>query len=331
MTAQFLRGGTLVAVSGVVLLALSGVAAAAPDQAPARDDRAVSHVAAVTSAEQARVTSFWTPDRMREAVPMEQLVDRDHATVSARTVARGNPATIPATRSSVGIQSFPNAGSAWTGGGAVTQTVGRVFFSYQGRTASCSGNAVTSTNHSTVITAGHCVKLDGAWHTNWAFVPGYNNGNAPYGTWTARATMATPQWASIEDINYDVGAAVVNLLNGSALTDVVGAQGIAFNQARGQAMYAFGYPAASPYDGTRLIYCSGFAFNDFFLSSDLGLDCNMTGGASGGPWFLQFSESTGTGILNSVNSFKYNFFPNWMFGPYFGADAQNLYNTAQAS
>lgn len=321
-------------VSGIALLTFSGVAVAAPDQSTT-DDKAVSHAAAVTPAEQQRVSAFWTPERMREAVPVEQLVDRNQPAPSG-TVARGEPVTIaPTTVSttdgSVGVQSFPNGGSAWTGGGAVTRTAGRVFFTYQGRTASCSGNAVTSANRSTVITAGHCVKLDGAWHTNWAFVPGYNNGNAPYGTWTARATMATPQWVSSENINYDVGAAVVNLLNGSALTDVVGAQGIAFNQARGQAMYAFGYPAASPYDGTRLIYCSGYAFDDFFLSSDLGLDCNMTGGASGGPWFLQFSESTGTGILNSVNSFKYNFFPNWMFGPYFGADAQNLYNTAQAS
>jgi V8-like Glu-specific endopeptidase len=335
MTARFLRGGTLVAVSSITLLAFSGVAAATPDQSTAGDE-AVTHTAAVTPAEQQRVTTYWTPERMRKAVPIETLLDPKGSHGAARTVTRGSPVTVPPTTTSttdgsVGVQSFPNGGGAWTGGGAITQTAGRVFFTYQGRTASCSGNAVTSANRSTVITAGHCVKLDGAWHTNWAFVPGYNNGSAPYGTWTARTTMSTPQWAASEDINYDVGAAVVNLLNGSALTDVVGAQGIAFNQARGQAMYAFGYPAASPYDGTRLIYCSGFAFDDFFLSSDLGLDCNMTGGASGGPWFLQFSESTGTGILNSVNSFKYNFFPNWMFGPYFGADAQNLYNTAQAS
>ena len=37
------------------------------------------------------------------------------------------------------------------------------------------------------------------------------------------------------------------------------------------------------------------------------------------------------GLLSSVNSFKYNFLPNRMYGPYFGADAQNLYQTAQAS
>jgi len=267
----------------------------------------------------AAVRAFWTPQRMRSAQPMDLIKVLPG---QLKTVAKGLP---------VQIQSIPNGGAAWTGGGAVTKTAGRVFFTYQGRTASCSGDAVTSANKSTVITAGHCVKLGGAFHTNWVFVPGYNNGNAPYGTWTARLTNATPQWVASEDINYDVGAAVVNQLNGQSLTDVVGSQGIAFNQARGQNMYSFGYPAEAPYDGTKLIYCSGKVFNDFLLSQDIGMTCNQTGGASGGPWFLSFNEAAGTGIQNSVNSFKYNFISTWMFGPYFGTDAQNLYNTAQSS
>ena len=72
-------------------------------------------------------------------------------------------------------------------------------------------------------------------------------------------------------------------------------------------------------------------FNEFLGTGDVGMTCNMTGGASGGPWFAQFAESSGTGRQNSVNSFKYSFTPTWMFGPYFGADAQNLYNAAQAA
>jgi V8-like Glu-specific endopeptidase len=189
---------------------------------------------------------------------------------------------------------------------------------------------VTSNNKSTVITAGHCVKLDGNFHTNWSFVPAYNNGNAPYGKWTARATSSTPQWVASEDINYDVGAAVVNSLDGKLLTDVVGGQGVAFNQAKNAAMYAFGWPAAAPYDGTKMIYCSGNTFNAL-ISDGIGMTCDMTGGASGGPWFRSFNESTGTGLLNSVNSYKINIISFWMFGPYFGTDAQNLYNSAQAA
>jgi V8-like Glu-specific endopeptidase len=282
-----------------------------------------SHDAAVTAAQASTVTAFWTPERMRRATPMDQI---KVAPGALRTVPAGKPAAV----GGVAPLAFPNGGSAWTGGGTVVTTTGRVFFTFQGRTASCSGSAVTSINKSTVITAGHCVKLEGAFHTNWVFVPAYNNGNAPFGTWSARQLLATPQWVATENINFDIGAAVVNTLNGQSLTDVVGGQGVAFNQARGQNMYAFGYPAAAPYDGTRLIYCSGRVFNAF-LSTGIGMTCNMTGGASGGPWFLGFSETTGLGTVNSVNSYKINLIPTWMFGPYFGTDAQNVYNTAQSS
>lgn len=278
---------------------------------------------AVTEEAQQNVLRYWSKQRMQTAVPMERLLKLRNRSV----------AEVKDSLNQVAPLSIPNNGSPWTAGGQIVSTAGRVFFTYQGRTASCSGNAVVSANRSTVITAGHCVKLGGAWHTNWMFVPAYNNGNAPYGQWTARATLATPQWTASENINFDIGSAVVNQLNGQNLTDVVGSQGIAFNQPRQQNMYSFGYPAAAPYDGTRLIYCSGRAINDFFLSTGIGLNCTMTGGSSGGPWFLNFSEATGTGTLNSVNSFKYNFpfLSNYMFGPYFGPDAQNLYNTAQAS
>jgi V8-like Glu-specific endopeptidase len=312
-----------------VVFAATGLAVAAvqPSATAAPADVTV-HVAADTPAEARAVAAKWTPEAMRDAVPMERLLPAADAAELVDEVRKCDPRVVPG--SGAQPMAFPSGGAPWTGGGAVVSTAGRVFFTYQGRQASCSGNAVTSGNKSTVITAGHCVKMDGAFHTNWAFVPAYDNGNAPYGTWTARATMATPQWVASEDINYDIGAAVVNQLNGQSLTDVVGAQGVAFNQPRGQAMYAFGWPAAAPYDGTRMIYCSGTTFNAF-ISNGIGMTCDMTGGSSGGPWFLRFNEATGTGLVNSVNSYKINFIPVWMFGPYFGTDAQNLYNTAQAA
>ncbi|MEV7548849.1 peptidase [Amycolatopsis sp. NPDC089917] len=304
------RTGILAALTGLAVTALTAVASPA-QAAPAHHRAAVDAQA---------VSAYWTPERMRSAVPIEQLVSAPAFT--PKDVAKGK-STI--------IQSMPNGGGAWTGAGKVVQTAGRVFFTMGGRNASCSGDAVTSANGSVVITAGHCVKYQGAWHTNWTFAPGYDNGKTPYGTWAAKSTLTTPQWEASEDMNYDVGAAVVNPLNGQKLTDVVGAQGIAFNQARNQSMYTFGYPAAAPYDGTKLIYCSGSTFTDFLLTKDHGMSCDMTGGSSGGPWFLNFSEATGAGVQASVNSFGYNFLPGYMFGPYFGTDAQNLYDKAQAA
>ncbi|MEU7581729.1 peptidase [Streptomyces sp. NPDC041068] len=271
---------------------------------------------------------FWTAERMRDATPL----DLDLSRSGAKALKALDAPTPGAERSVVSPTAIPQPGGPWTGNGAVAKTTGRVFFTMDGRTASCSGSSVTSQNGSTVLTAGHCVKYKGAWHTNWVFVPAYNDGQAPYGQWSATKTLATDQWAAREDISYDVGAAVVAPLNGKKLAETVGAQGLEFNGAYGRAMYAFGYPAASPYDGKKLIYCSGTAGRDpLGMTKDHGLGCNMTGGSSGGPWFTSFNESAGTGLQASVNSFGYVFLPNRMFGPYFGNEAKALYDKAQTS
>ncbi|MFH9422923.1 trypsin-like serine peptidase [Streptomyces sp. NPDC017529] len=327
--------GALTAAGALLVSALqSGPAAATGAAAPDRTGTGASAAA-----------GFWTAERMREATPMDLMSAGTEAAVprtgtgpdtAAPAVPRGTERTVRptlpgGTPAAPAPKAFPQKGAAWTGGGAVTKTAGRVFFTYQGRTASCSGNAVTSANKSTVITAGHCVKMNGAWHGDWVFVPGYHDGQAPYGKWAASKTLATPQWTASENINYDVGAAVVAPVGGQRLTDVVGGQGLAFNTGYNKPMYAFGYPAAAPYDGSKLVYCSGNTIKDPLFSTDHGLSCTMTGGSSGGPWFTSFNEATGTGLQSSVNSFGYTFLPNTMFGPYFGDDAENLYDEAQSS
>ncbi|MBB5925757.1 trypsin-like serine peptidase [Streptomyces echinatus] len=319
--------GILLAVGALLTggLVQAGAAEAAPVATPSGPS-AAAHTASAT--EQHRARAFWTAERMRGATPLDLLLTEQAAKTLKSPEPHGSPTTVAPTPA---LASFPQAGGPWTGGGAVVTTSGRVFFTFQGRTASCTGNAVTSQNASTVVTAGHCVKYQGSWHTNWVFVPAYNNGNAPYGQWTAARTLTTPQWEASEDINYDVGAAVVAPLNGKTLTSVVGAQGIQFNGGYNKPMYSFGFPAAAPYDGTKLIYCGGNSSKDFLFTQDHSLGCNMTGGSSGGPWFTGFDEATGTGLQVSVNSFGYSFLPNWMFGPYFGDVVKALYDKARTS
>ncbi|WP_415947378.1 trypsin-like serine peptidase [Streptomyces sp. KLOTTS4A1] len=327
--------GALVS-AGALLFAGSATATAAATAAAEPAAGTPSAAVHEQSASAESLASFWTAERMRSAEPLDVLPlgASDLARLGPQSVAKGEKSTVAPTsadRTAVGPTAFPQQGGPWSGGGAVVQTSGRVFFSFDGRTASCSGNAVTSANESTVITAGHCVKYQGSWHTDWVFVPGYHDGQAPHGQWSASQTLTTPQWEASEDMNYDIGAAVVQPLNGSTLTDVVGGQGLQFNGGYNQDMYAFGFPAADPYDGEKLIYCSGATSKDWLFSNDHGMSCNMTGGSSGGPWFAQFDEGSGTGLQASVNSFGYVFWPNRMFGPYFGNEAQSLYQTAQNS
>ncbi|MFJ3724670.1 trypsin-like serine peptidase [Streptomyces sp. NPDC090045] len=283
---------------------------------------------APASFRQQHASGFWTAERMRSATPLDVTAVPG---TSRTPVATSQAPTRIAPTAAASPTAFPQAGGAWTGSGAVVKTSGRVFFTMGGRTASCSGDSVTSANGSTVMTAGHCVKYQGAWHTNWVFVPAYNNGSAPYGQWSATKTFATDQWAASEDMNMDVGLAVVAPLNGQTLSQAVGAQGILFNGGYNKKMYSFGFPAAAPYDGTKLVYCSGNSGKDFLLTKDHSLGCNMTGGSSGGPWFQDFNEATGLGTQVSVNSFGYTFLPNRMYGPYFGNEAKAAYDKAQVS
>lgn len=295
-----------------------------PGPRPGPAHRTVASGPPPAAVRQAAIRRFWTPARMRSARPLDAIV----VTGAVPPAVSGGPATeTPATPSSPGAARA--SGAAWTSGGTVAHTAGRVFFTYQGRPASCSGDAVTSANKSTVLTAGHCVRLSGEWHRDWVFVPGYHEGQTPFGTWTLRRALTTPQWEAREDLAYDVGAAVVNPLGGRTLTSVVGGQGVAFDQKRGQTVHAFGYPVAEPYDGSRLVHCSGTTFDDHRNTRDEGLSCDMASGSSGGPWFLGFDDRTGAGTQNSVNSFKYDSSPDQMFGPYFGADAKALYDKAQ--
>jgi V8-like Glu-specific endopeptidase len=298
----------------------------------------VSQEASTTAAEQRRVTAYWTPARMKAAKPAETLLaDRRVGTrgavasarpggaVRAPAAAEGAPQTVAAAAAAL------STGSSWTGGGTVVRTTGKVFFSLGGSNYVCSGSAVNSQNRDLVLTAGHCVhEGPGSFATNWAFVPAYDNNSRPYGTFTARTLLTTNRWQRQGDFNVDVGFAVMNPLDGRDLVDTVGGQGIAFNQSRGALMHAFGYPAAPPYDGQRLIYCSGAVQQDTNgRTTTQGMPCTMTGGSSGGPWFLGFDESTGVGTLNSVNSFKYTNVADVMWGPYFGNTIQSLYNSAQ--
>lgn len=290
--------------------------------------------ASTTKAEHDKVVRYWTPRRMRGAVPAERLVrDRDTSSADGR-VATGAPQVV----SPQAKKPAPGGGSGFTGGyyeggGTVTHTTGKVFFTLGGTNYVCSGSSVSAANRDLVLTAGHCLNEGpGAYATNWAFVPAYDDGARPHGTFTARKLVTTTQWAEQGDFDHDVAFAVMNPVNGTDLADTVGAQGIGFNLPRGEYVHAFGYPQASPYDGSDIAWCHGTVIQDTFGgSADQGLDCNMTGGSSGGPWFRAYDATAGVGTLTSVNSFKYRAgrYKSYMFGPYLGSVAQNLYGTAQ--
>jgi hypothetical protein len=195
----------------------------------------------------------------------------------------------------------------------------------------CSGTSVVSPNMSVVITAGHCVYDEGEWSKDkWVFVPGYNHGERPFGTFAARWLGTTPAWLAGEDSNFDVGAAVVGRNEkGQRLAAAVGADRIAFGQPPGQLFDVYGYPVEKPFNGGTLQVCHGASYEGHDFSSflepgplNLGVRCDVSPGGSGGGWVIDGD------VLNGVTSYLYPEDPSTTFGPYFGGAVAKLYHQA---
>ena len=118
----------------------------------------------------------------------------------------------------------------------------------------------------------------------------------------------------------------------------MGGEGSSFNAARDQTWTDFGYPQAAPFTGFDQDQCVSGRLADDNPTSGSGaftieIDCNLTGGASGGGWLINLNQSSGLGYVNSHNSYRYiggppaN--PNTMYGPYYGDDAYALFNFTQ--
>jgi hypothetical protein len=209
-------------------------------------------------------------------------------------------------------------------------TVGKIFATTaSGQDFVCSGTAVVSSNRSVVDTAGHCL-WNGNWVENLIFCPLYNKGVGPYNCWAARDLEVPSDWINAKpgDLHHDMGMAIVSNNNYGALTDVVGGAGWAYNQPVNQFFYAYGYPAARPFDGQTRQSCqssSGTLWN-YAGGTVVSIPCNMTGGSSGGPWFIQTGDNL---YLDGHNDFTSSMKPGHMFSPYYDDTWYALYSKAQ--
>lgn len=212
------------------------------------------------------------------------------------------------------------------------KTIGKVFFLYGGRPASCSG---TATGNNTVLTAGHCVFLDGNFHENFIFVPQYNEGEVPsVGKFVASRLLIFQEWRS-QDMARDVAFAIVGKnVHGKTLEEAVGKVKVGSCDVNSD-IKAFGYPGPD-YGAEKMVRTLSDIQRRFPLSpwtpAPIGIRSKMGPGSSGGPWIVNFKrQSEGKNIEEnlacSVNSFQIRF--TWyVFGPFFDRKVLEFYNDA---
>lgn len=280
---------------------------------------------------------FWTPQRMREAKPLEVKRPSRPSPAASRAAARDRRGTAhrvapEAARPSLETTNFEQVSDPtapeYRINGAIFLSFG--IFGY-GR---CSGTAVNSGNQSVVFTAAHCVNSggrDGRWFPGeWVFVPAYRYGQRPFGVFPARWLDTTKQWRRSGSENFDVAAAVVGPNNrGELLGEAVGGAGIAWNLKARQTFDVHGYPAEEPFDGETQRICRGVPFighdpRSFLFPGPLNLavPCEVTGGASGGGWTIDGST------LNGVTNYGYFDETTPDYGAYFGKEVARLYGRA---
>jgi V8-like Glu-specific endopeptidase len=302
------------------------------------------------------VASYWTRQRMRNAVPLtvEPPPPGAASTAAAPRRSSGEPILIPGeppdgqsadappgpgqlaspSGSAKGAGPIPFTSSELTDTTSFpTRTHGIVFFNLGKFDYSCSGTVVQSPTQSVLMTAGHCVHAGGKkgpWASHFVFAPGYQDKLAPFGTWTAKRLFTTKGWRKRARFADDIGAARLNPNPaGQAVESVVGSRGIAFNLPRAQTYRAYGYPVdpVPKFDGESLWVCdSQFGYTDPYPEPrgipQSGIGCDMGGGSSGGSWVI------GDAYVNSSNSFGYAFIENVLFGPYYGNLAAKVYGKA---
>ncbi|HEX3929783.1 MAG TPA: hypothetical protein VHW64_03715 [Nocardioides sp.] len=261
-----------------------------------------SHAAAVTTPQQEKVEAYWTPHRMSTAIPTD-------AAVGNNVLSREE--TSPPVEGKA-VKAMPNL------------KMGRVFFKIGAVDYSCSGTLVSSASGDVVATAGHCVFADGAYVSSFSFVPEYHDGQAPGGVYAATKLVTTAEYAGSEDLEYDVGFASMDDVLGIPLETQFGAYPISFAGSPPSDVQIYGYPAQAPFDGSSMWTCSSDSVRTVEGSHDLGLPCDMTGGASGGAWLSH-------GTLVSVSSFHYVDLPGVLWGPTLGADAEAAYHAAASA
>lgn len=240
---------TLFAALGASLTLLSGAGAQAQN---------VPGTVSVTVPYPSFAGSYWTPEKMRAAIPLDAGLrgsprPNPNAAPGGPTgspgAAGGRPpgrgamfpslsgAALRAVMPTAASGSPVGAGAAYPGPQTTyyygpkyvtypVSTIGKLFFTINGAGYVCSASVTTGSAsiNNIIWTAGHCVANGGAstFYSNWVFCPSYNSGgvNPTRGCWNATGATTTTAWFANGDWTRDY--AYITLANlGSVLNEDV--------------------------------------------------------------------------------------------------------------
>lgn len=176
---------------------------------------------------------------------------------------------------------------------------GKLFFNKGTSTFVCSASLV---KRGVVVTAAHCLAQFGQnkFHSNWRFVPGYRNGVAPFGTWTARTAYVLTSYLNGSNpcstagvvCRDDIGVLLLNPQSGAYPGTAAGwygyaVNGFGFTSAAVTHITQIGYPVCLD-NGALMERNDSHGFKSVSNTNNTLIGSLMCGGSSGGPWLVNF-------------------------------------------
>jgi len=295
----------------------------------------------------AMIRNYWTPERMKNAVPADTLISKDVAERGAwkgddsvevtPKVVLSKPVASKSVKKYGNNKNFPNI--------PMNQGTanGKIFYRIAGTNIDkwCSGSAVNSSSRRLVATAAHCVHgggPEGTWHQNWYFVPNsFLDVWEPYGNFAVFVFWAMPGWvnygASPAGFNSDVAFVTTEVnLFGDRVVDAVGGHGLTYGGGYIYDATLFGYPENIEY-GLIMQGCSGTTYKrvaEWYNYVSIS-GCNFHKGASGGPWLESYDHYMGLGFLRGVSSWAYEGNTEHINSPRFTNAVFNLFSSANSA
>ena len=193
----------------------------------------------------------------------------------------------------------------------------------------CTASPVTSPGKDLLITAAHCINggKGGGYRQDIVFIPGYQDGQEPYGVWTPAQLLVAPQWMNSSDPDYDVGFIVLKPSDGKNIEEVLGANQLGIDPRYENLVRVTGYPASAD----APITCTDWTSEQ--SPTQLRFECGgFPGGTSGSPWVTNFNLRTRTGtIVGVIGGYEEGGSTEAIsYSSYLGEEVQRLYQQAVA-
>lgn len=181
----------------------------------------------------------------------------------------------------------------------------------------CSASVVDSPAGNLLLTAAHCVASgDGTpAATGMTFVPGYHDGQDPYGEWTVRGAAVDPRFLADADPDFDVAFLTVD----GAVQDVTGGFPVVFDPGDGDPVVAVGYPMEDDGPTVRSGVTEQYSPTQLELPAP-----GLENGTSGGPWLR--SDGAVVGLTGGYEQGGYTY--DTSYSTYLGADFETLRDQA---